>query len=459
MWKTIAYKLFNNWRHKQNILALARLPPSQAIFALAEAINTHPFNTELIIEKLEQLELNQDNARIELLWRAWIAHPTPALTKMIIRIGWPIELPLDKRLAQAILALVSDAQTIKQAISVILTLAHILPENDETINDCLYAAWIYSQSNELENLISEAKHQPGSPAMETLYALVTGDVSRYLALGDKDGEFLIQAVRLAPSEFLERMDKTVAQNLDISLHTEYRKALVRVPMDVAKRLAHLKLAGDEVGLYEQIPSLNLWQVLELCERWCTITNWFIQSSQKVTVEKILLLYKELKSPLVNTTPPLPDGMVDIFSYWCNEHSNEFTNSSNDPLTRARGVYLSQYHNLPATIELQNKHWIERLVTFLSNNIKLERTNNDSVCWLAILEEDIKLLRANIAGTPADYLSNIKMLQSMNRNLVNRPSILLTILCTLQSAFIGTEIAVENLREPPDYTAIRLEDVN
>lgn len=458
MWQISAKGLFGNWRRKQAILALSRLPPQQAILALVEAMDTYPSNAIFIIGILEKLIANHDGETIEILWRAWVAHPKPALATILARVGWPIERPLDKRLAQAILALINDAQSIKPTVNAILRLADVLPEHDETINDGLYAAWIYSQSKELEQLISVPKYQPGSPAMEALYALVTGNVPRYLALADSGSEFLTQAIRLAPPEFLDRIAKTVAETANPNLRIAYRKALAYASIDHDKRLAYLKLIGDEIGLYEQVSTLHLWQVLELCERWYSKSDVFAQSNKKIILEKVLATYRELKSPLTNNAPALPNGMVDIFSYWQSEQGNEFSHNTNDPLTRAHIFYLNQYKTHQSKIEIQNNHWIERLITCLVNNKVLEHTNNDPVCWLAAWEEDIKLLQTNIAGTPADYLRNTTMLQSANETIPKRTLGLLIILCTFQAAFIGTEITVEALREPSDQTAIRLEDV-
>lgn len=445
---------FSRWQRKQAIKKLSRSRQPEAMLILASAINNVTSHNSLILETLSQMALEQGEHGIEALWRAWAAYPKPALAELLAHIGWPPGIPLDKRLAQTILAGINK-QLEPATLAAILRLIEFFPENDEAINDGLYAAWICSQSQELEQIIRKNKYQPGSPAMEILFSLVTGQLDRYWELHHQNEQFLIQAIKLAPPEFLDRITYIVGQTKNLKLYENYRKALIQSGIEFKQLLKYLKEIGDEIGLFEQIPKMNLSQALELCERWINRQDWMDKINVGVSLSKILEIYCSIKTPLTNLSPILPEGMVDIFVYWQNNYNDNYHRSANDPCVRAKLLYTHPDATLKS-IDIQNKHWMERLVINLTTSIKLNNEVN-IVCWLSTCKDDIALLQTNVGGTPADYLRNTELLKNANEYNTIHIKKLLLILCTFQAEFIGTEITVETVREPLDYTAIRLED--
>jgi hypothetical protein len=446
--------LFGRWYQKWAIRVLLRFNNPKAMSILASTLDQPHVNNAVIIEALSRITLAQGNDGVETLWKIWIAHPKPALAELLTYIGWPHERALDKRLAQNILATINE-QNAPIILNAILRLIEFLPKGDSTINDGLYALWIYSQSNTLEQLIDRPEYKPGSPAMETLYFLVTGQIDRYLALNDYREQLFTQAVKLAPPAFLERITQIVGKEKNLSLIEKYRTALIQAKIEFTQLLYHLKLIGDEIGLFKQIPNMNLGQVLELCERWSKNLDLINEFNIKNVIQPAIEAYSNIQKPYINSNLVLPEGIVDIFTYWQNNHVDGYYRSSNDPFIRAKNLYVnrSQQHSMKTN---DNKHWLEKLVIRLTD-ITITNNDNDIVCWLTTCNADAKLLYTNVNGTPTDYMQNKKLLQDANEFTSSRTLGLLAILCTFQAAFIGTEIIVETMREPSDHTALRMED--
>ena len=454
-------RILVGWMHRRAaIKMLAGMPGLEGILALAQALGRRHPNAGRIAEALGRLSPEHDGERIEALWRAWVADPQPALATVLTRLGWPRQRTIDGKFARDLLAL-ATAEAPAEVLGAVALVACALPERDEVLNDAIYAAWICSQSGELERLISEQGRQPGSPALEALHALVTGQRARYAALDDADGELLVHAFTLAPPAFRDRIAQTVAASSDPRLTEAYRGALLRAGVDGAQGLANLKLIGDEDGLFEQTRSLRLGQVLELCERWSAQTRWPTRPGQRTVLERALAAYRDLGRREDTDGPALPDGLVDLFTHWRAGSTGDANRNPDDPISLARSLYLDQAQGRLDGTRLvgvaRSAHWLERLVAHMADTLTLTEAQADPVCWVSACAGDAALLQTPISGTPEDY--------SRHRGLLGQPAIraaartfgLLAILCAFQGVFVGNAISVEEIGEATEQTAIELED--
>ncbi|KOR31523.1 hypothetical protein TI04_00205 [Achromatium sp. WMS2] len=448
--------IFGNWRRQMAIRSLARKPCLETFMALAEALNSNHPNSRLIIEILEKIAPKHGEQDIEALWRFWSTNPHPNLAKVLAHIGWPESQPLDKRLAHKVLTLVNQ-DTSSNVINAVVCLAHFLPTNDATISDGLYSAWAYTQSQQLEQIITQQKHVPSSPALEALFALGTGNVQDYLALQDEDGSLFTQALRLATPKLLDCIAQVMLKNADLELRNSYRTALVRAGINSSQRFTYLKLIGDDRGLFEHIPHLRLQQVLELCEHWTQKPcDWATPASRHAVLQQAVTAYQELKNPLQASGPKLPEGFVDIFAYWRDYNPQKLTKTktSPDPVMRARYLYLAGSDEC----NINSEHWLERLVARLSNIACLLEPASDQVHWVSACAGDAELLQTKIIGNPLEYKQHRERLYALTPANNSYSTVgLLVILCAFQGIFIGTDITVENLREPRERTAIRVSE--
>ncbi|KOR29757.1 hypothetical protein TI03_01495 [Achromatium sp. WMS1] len=451
--------LFSNWYRNAAIKTLVNIPEIESTLILAKALFVEHPNISVIVESLKSLSLDQDADRIQALWQLWATSPNTHLASILITLGWPAQCTMSLQLAKKLLLLVNPTSDSINT-QVVEACVYNLPKNNEIVNDTLYTAWIASQSVKLEEFITVSKCQPGDPTLEALHALVTGQLSRYDALNDQDGELLTHAIRLANPNFLERIAQTINASSKPKLQSFYRNALAYIKLDNAQRLRYIMLAGDEEGLFEQIPKLRLIEVLELCERWIKHPNWPTKFNQKVTLKNILSIYQTLKIPRQSPELTVPDGMVDIFNYWDNGLGIPNKNYLDNPLACARNTYIENLQDKsPTTSKQLSKHWLERLVAYIVDINKLSTAQNDSVDIIAACANDAALLQTSISGTPNDYVQHVELLEkTQSKATDNTFSLgLLSILCVLQKIFIGTEITVETVKEPTESNAIELED--
>lgn len=447
--------LLGGWRRRRAINALARLPCPANYLVLATTLNTGHPNAKLIASILKRLTASRDGEIIETIWRAWVENPKPALAIVLKHIGWPQGRQLDINFADSILALITKQPVAPEIIEAIECVAPALPVDNGIVNDSLYKAWAYSQSTILEHSINLRGHQPSNPMLETLYALVTGQLERYKALEDEEANLLTQAVHFAPVVLLERISNTIATSADPQLRYAYRMALSRANLNIIQHFTQLQLIGDEIGLFAQIATLRLGQVLELCERWANNTfDWSAYPSQQATLAQAMPAYLELKTPKQSLNPNLPTGVVNIFDYW---HIKQLTSSniirSDNPINRARSLYLGNNAN----IKINNDQWLERLAARITNTTSITKPTNDPVCWVAVGDSEASLLQTPIVGTPITYLQHTALLAQTYTATMPRVAELLKILCAFQKVFVGSDIVIETLREPPERNAIRVED--
>jgi hypothetical protein len=452
--------LLGGFRRRAAIKVLAEVSGLEGTLALAEALSSGHPNKGRILAVLRQLSPERDPDRIEALWRAWVESPQPALATVLVRLGWPENQPIDGKLARDLLAL-ATADAGPEVLEAVVLFARALPEDDEVLNDAVYAAWICSQSAALERLIGEQRRQPGSPALEALHTLVTGRLERYIALEDGDGELLIQAFTLAPPVFRDRMARTLARSPDQRLKEAYRNALLQAGVDGDQGLASLKLIGDEDGLFEQARTLRLGQVLELCERWTGQTRWPTRPGQRTVLERALAAYQNLEAGQETAGPSLPDGLIDLFTQWRTGPDNDSDHRSDDPIAMARDLYLDHVQGRLDSTRLsavtRSEHWLERLVARLADTATLAEAQEDPVCWVSACAGDAALLQTPISGTPEDYSRHSWLLGQPSVRGVARTFGLLAILCAFQGVFVGNAISVEEIGEATEQTAIELED--
>ena len=308
--------LFGALRRRAAIKALAEVPDSSGVIALAQALQEgHPQDGR-IRSVLRQLSPLRDEKKIAALWAEWAQAPGPGLASILSALGWPLGGSLEARFVRAVLAAATSAAA-PEVLQAVAILARALPVKDESLNDGIYAAWIRSQSAELEKLIDEQARQASSPALEALHALVTGRLERYAELKDADGMLLVHAFGMAPEPFRARIARTVGANPDRRLLENYRRALSSVTTDAARNVENLKLVGDEDGLFEVTRSLRLLDVLDLCERWSASAGRPTGTQQRAAVERALAAHRTLGTFKVEDSPPLPDGLVDVFEWWRN----------------------------------------------------------------------------------------------------------------------------------------------
>jgi len=294
--------------------ALVLSPDPQGALTLADILGKGHPNASQISQALLQLSAERDADKVTALWMEWVCAPTEPVAALLAQLGWPASRAVDTRIAKAVLDTAQRGLP-RESAAAVVSFARALPVWDETLNDILYAAWVRSQSAELETLITEQGRQPGTPALEALHALVTGGLERYAALKDNDGMLVVQAFAMAPEPFRERIARAVAASPDRHLKIAYRRALSGGETDPARRLDNLKLVGDEDGLFEMARSLRLTEVLDLCKRWAATTGRPAGARQHATVERAVAAYRSLGKFKGEPGPKLPEGLVDIFDWW------------------------------------------------------------------------------------------------------------------------------------------------
>jgi len=457
--------LLGGQRRRSAIKVLVQSPGRDGVLALVDALGRgHPKPKE-ILRALARLSPAAEPAKVEALWSAFAGDSKPDLAGVLARLGWPVGRPVPAKLARDLLSAATEgaAPAILQAVAVI---ARALPVRDEAGNDAIYAAWIRSQSAELERLIAEQGRQPATPALEALHALVTGRLERYAALKDEDGALLVQAFALAPEPFRARLAQSVAVSPNRAIKEAYRRALASGVVDPAQGVENLKLVGDEDGLFEQTRRLRLLEVLDLCERWAGSPGRPTDPGRRAAVDRAVDAYRGLGAFQVEPGPELPDGMVDIFEHWRSEKPSDAELRADleaeDPLRKARGLSnLGQERGLVDAGRLagaaRSEHWPERLIARLVDPAASAGAEEDHVLWVNACAGDGALLWAPIGGTPEDNDRHSTRLRQARGPAAARTRALLSILCTFQGVFVASLIGVENTDEPTKRSSVVLED--
>ncbi|WP_100919453.1 hypothetical protein [Candidatus Thiodictyon syntrophicum] len=456
--------LLGGRRRRAALKVLLGSPGPEGVLALAAALGQgHPHPKE-ILNGLGRLAAPADAEKVEALWDYFSRTPGPALAGVLTQIGWPPGRAVPAKTARDLLALANEGAD-KETLQAVTRVARALPVADEVGNDAIYAAWIRSQSPELETLITEQRRQSASPALEALHALVTGRLERYAALKDQDGVLLVQAFAMAPEPFRSRLAQTVAASPDRGIKEAYRRALSSGAVDKAQSVENLKLVGDEDGLFEQTRHLRLLDVLGLCERWAAVPGRPAHPAHRAAVDKAVSEYRSLGAFKVEPGPELPDGMVDLFDFWRDQEPSDADLradlTAEDPFRKARGLYLGQERNLVEaqrlTAAATSEHWPERLIARLLDPAALAGAPEDHVLWVNACAGDAGLLAAPIGGTPEDYARHSARFQQASGPAAARTRGLLSILCTFQGVFVAGGITVDETGEATDRGAVELED--
>lgn len=456
--------LLGGLRRRAAIKALAASPGEAGVLALVAALGQNHPSPQEILHALVRLSPEAEADKVEALWTALVSDPKPALAGVLARLGWPRARVVPAKTARDVLSVAVEG-TGPEILQAIAVFARALPVGDEAGNDAIFAAWVRSQSAELERLIAEQGRQPATPALEALHALVTGRLERYAALKDQDGTCLVQAFALAPEPFRARLAQSVAASPDRAIKEAYRRALSSGAVDQAQGVENLKLVGDEDGLFEQTRALRLLDVLDLCERWTVSPGRPAHPAHRAAVDRAVASYRSLGDFKVEPGPELPDGMVDLFEHWRSEKPSDADLradlAAEDPFRKARGLYLGQERGLIDAKRLADaagsEQWPERLIARLVDPAALAGAKEDHVLWVNACAGDGALLMAPIGGTPEDYARHSTNLQQASGPAAGRTRALLSILCTFQGVFVAGGISVDETGEATDRGAVELED--
>ena len=456
--------LLGRFRRRSAIRALAESPDPADTVVLAEALGKNHPNSTTILKALKALSPERDADKVAALWVAWVQAPQPVLAGVLARLGWPPARPIEVKTARDVLG-VATTGTSSEVLQAVAVFVRSLPVADETLNDAIYAAWVRSQSEDLERLIAEQGRQPGNPALEALHALVAGQVERYTGLRDEDGSLLSQAFAMAPEPFRERIARTVAGSPDRRLKEAYRRALSGGGLDDAQSVTNLKLVGDEDGLFEKTRSLRLGAVLDLCERWATHPGRPSGREQGAVVDRAVTAYRTLGQFRVEPGPQLPKGLVDIFDYWRHQAPSDTDLradlQADDPFRKARGLYLGHERGLVdrqrLAVAAKSEHWPERLVARLVDPATLAEAKEDHVLWVSACTGDGAMLQTPIGGTPEDYARHSSLLDKVRGVAAARTHALLEILCAFQKVFVASGIILDEPAEATEPTAVEVED--
>ncbi|WP_435626915.1 hypothetical protein [Candidatus Ferrigenium straubiae] len=447
----------------QLIVEQGRQPgtPAAAI-ALAQALDSNHPDAARIDAVLRQLTAEHDTGKVLALWGHWAQAPTVRVAAILAHLGWPPSCAAQARTTRDILAAAHQdaAPEILQAVTLF---ARSLTVTDEEINDAIYAAWVRSQSGDLEQLITEQERQPGNPVLEALHALVAGRLQRYAALHDESGHLLIQSYAMAPEPLRERLARAVAASHDRRIKAAYREALAGSGADATRSVDNLRLVADEDGLFESCRSLRLMQVLDLCERWSDIAARPGGVSQRAAVDRAVAAYRRLKGIKAESGPALPPGMLDIFDGWRVQEPDDAQLRSDleadDPFVKARGLYLGYKRGIADASRIAaaaaSAHWPERLIARLVDLAFCAQPGEDHVFWASAFACDAALLNAPVGGTPEEYARHTALLAAGKLDVRNLG--LLEILCAFQEVFVGAGITVDTGAEATDHHAIEVED--
>lgn len=447
----------------QLIIEQERQPGSPAsVTALAEALGKNHPDAARINAVLRQLSEERDTGKVLALWGHWAQSPVAPVAEILAHLGWPVGCAAQQGMVRDILSM-ANHNAAPEILKAVTAFACSLPVADESVNDAIYGAWMRSQSDDLENLISEQKRQPGNPALEALHALVARRPEYYAALHDENGHLLIQAYAMAPEPLRGRLARTVAASHDRRLKAAYREALAGSGADTNSNVDNLKRVDDEDGLFESCRSLRLMQVLDLCERWAGIAARPSGASQRAAVDRAVAAYRRLLDVGVGSGPALPAGMTDIFDWWRTHEPDDAQLcadlDADDPFVKARGLYLGHKRGIADTARIAaaaaSEHWPERLVARLFDPAFCAQPGEDHVHWASAFACDASLLNAMVGGTPEEYARHTALLEAGQADARDRG--LLEILCAFQAVFVGAGITVDASADAAHRHAIEVED--
>ena len=83
--------LIGAFRRRAAIKALAEVPDSSGVVALAQALHERHPEYGRIRNVLRQLSPLRDDHKIAALWAQWAKAPDPELAKILSALGWPSE--------------------------------------------------------------------------------------------------------------------------------------------------------------------------------------------------------------------------------------------------------------------------------------------------------------------------------------------------------------------------------
>jgi len=445
-------------RRKKAIRALLEAPDGAGMEPLAKALGRDHPDAKRIAAALSALSVDEEADKVRALWSAFVVNPQPPVGSCLAKVGWPPDAPVEERLSRRVLEL-AGADAAPEVLGALVAFARALPVADEALNDAIYAAWLRSQSLELEKLIADQHRQPATPALEALHTLVTGRLDRYAALEDKDGALLVQAFGMAPEPFRQRIARSVQANGDRGLLQAYRRAQDASGMDPAQRVENLKRLGDDDGLFEATRSMRMLDVLPLCEHWARSQSRPSADRPRLVVESAVETFIALGQVEIEPGPELPDGLVDIFDYWRQENPSKEQLAEDleaeDPFEKARGLYLGHEQGLVDQQRLRqaagSDHWPGRLIARMLNPDVARDAKEDHVIWVNAVAGDASLLHAPIECGPDEYTRNSERLAQARG--------LLKILCAFQGAFVAGGLVLDEIDEADDRAAVELEDAD
>lgn len=420
----------------------------------------------LIVTRLRQLDSSVDGETVEALWACLASQPSAALAAVVAELGWPPLRPVPAKLAHDLLGLAADDAE-AEILAAATVLARALPPDDEALNDRLYGAWVRTQASELESLIIEQARQPATPALEALFALASGQLARYAALEDRNGDLLVEAFALAPETCRVRVARTIAASPDRLLKLAYRRALRSSAVDAVRSAENLALVGDEDGLFEQTRHLTLLQLLAVCERWATSKARPSQPRYRAAVERAVEAFRALGEVEGERGPELPDGMVDLFDYWRAEAPPDAELRADledeDPFYTARGLYLGRERGLVDADRIaraaKSAHWLLRLVGRLLDPIAITEAKSDHVVYVNACAADAQLLTTVVGGTPDDYDRSLAGIRDASGPGAPREQALLRLSSIFQAVFVSGGITVDDTDAAVDGHAIEVENAD
>ncbi len=341
-----------------------------------------------------------------------------------------------------------------------------LPYKQE-INNTIFTAWIKTESSEIESIIRDQHRLPGSGEKEALFYLVTGNVKGYHDLKDEDGRLFAEVWIMASQTFQARINQTVINSKDDTLTENYQKALgheKHFDSDLYRKA--LEESGNEEALFEAVGTMNLIDVLGLCERWQE--NYFRPSkdSKVKVLEKVLTAFQKVGKIECEEGERLPGGTKDLISYWESQKESEADIRSKmrspDPFQVAEALYRGKRIGLVESSDIDpqetKEHWPLLLVSRLLFPEKSEMSKWHFIEWLSNLSElNLNFLRTPIACTPLEFSENRMRLEQLTREGgESLTCCLLKILVTFQKAFADWLI-VDESEDAPDKGAIEVEE--
>jgi hypothetical protein len=418
------FKLMGQRKAVAGLLASSDLAATDV---LAEAVDAEHGLSSMIGQALSA---TTDAARIDRLCQHWAKKRSEWLGTLIKSQGWigttdgvsalcalkaglAGRLGLDGETATAVLAYLMDADAdVRQGVSAYVAR---LPNIAET-NDRLFDAWIRTESKELEQALVTQKRLPGSLPKEALLLLATGQVKRYLELGDERGDYLREAFAIATPALQKRINETVMQARDRKLLDAYERARATAgELDPAMLVKARQTAGDEDGVIAAAKDYGVLQMLEICERWAASKSRPTDPARRRAVERAVAAFQRIGKVEFEAPPKLPDGLEDFFEWTEKEHAKTDDKTlatqakDEDPFVRTGAAWVLHRRGKLSDAEAQrlakSADWPERLVARLANPaLAATGAGQEHVEWTALAGGVIAplLFTATATGTPAEH---------------------------------------------------------